>query len=74
LNIIWGTPPDQPPPPWPCAINCTNHREIYSFHPGGANAVFADASVHFLQEGMSIRVLATLITRAGAEVVPTADY
>src|SRR5207245_10846985 len=26
----------------PCAINCTNQREGYSFHPGGANAVFAD--------------------------------
>jgi prepilin-type N-terminal cleavage/methylation domain-containing protein/prepilin-type processing-associated H-X9-DG protein len=52
-----------------CPMNCTNAGEVYSFHPGGANAVFADGSVHFLREGMSIRVLARLITRAGGEVV-----
>jgi prepilin-type N-terminal cleavage/methylation domain-containing protein/prepilin-type processing-associated H-X9-DG protein len=74
LNLIWGTPPDQAPPPWPCAINCTNQREIYSFHPGGANAVFADGSVHFLKAGMSIRTLAALVTRAGGEVVSAGDY
>jgi prepilin-type N-terminal cleavage/methylation domain-containing protein/prepilin-type processing-associated H-X9-DG protein len=53
-----------------CPINCTNNGEVYSFHVGGANAVFADGSVHFLRESMSIRVLAALITRAGGEVVP----
>jgi prepilin-type N-terminal cleavage/methylation domain-containing protein/prepilin-type processing-associated H-X9-DG protein len=53
----------------PCAINCTNDREVYSFHPGGANAVFADGSVHFLQASMDIRVFARLVTRAGGEVV-----
>jgi prepilin-type processing-associated H-X9-DG protein len=55
-----------------CSMNCTNAGEVYSFHPGGANAVFADGSVHFLRESMSIRVLARLITRAGGEVVT--DY
>src|SRR4029453_15702766 len=52
-----------------CAINCTNDREVYSFHPGGANAVFADGSVHFLEAGIDIRVFARLATRAGGEVV-----
>jgi prepilin-type N-terminal cleavage/methylation domain-containing protein/prepilin-type processing-associated H-X9-DG protein len=51
----------------PCAINCTNDREVYSFHPGGANAVFADSAVHFLQAGIDIRVFARLATRAGKE-------
>jgi prepilin-type N-terminal cleavage/methylation domain-containing protein/prepilin-type processing-associated H-X9-DG protein len=55
-----------------CSMNCTNNGEVYSFHTSGANAVFADGSVHFLRESMSIRVLARLITRAGGEVVP--DY
>jgi prepilin-type N-terminal cleavage/methylation domain-containing protein/prepilin-type processing-associated H-X9-DG protein len=55
--------------PGPCAINCTNDREVYSFHPGGANAVFADGSVHFLKAGIDIRVFAALATRAGGEVV-----
>jgi prepilin-type N-terminal cleavage/methylation domain-containing protein/prepilin-type processing-associated H-X9-DG protein len=52
-----------------CPMNCTNAGEVYSFHPGGANAVFADGSVHFLREGISIRVLARVISRAGGEVV-----
>jgi prepilin-type N-terminal cleavage/methylation domain-containing protein/prepilin-type processing-associated H-X9-DG protein len=55
--------------PGSCAINCTNDREVYSFHPGGANAVFADGSVRFLKADMSIKVLAALVTRAGGEVV-----
>jgi prepilin-type N-terminal cleavage/methylation domain-containing protein/prepilin-type processing-associated H-X9-DG protein len=52
-----------------CAINCTNDREVYSFHWGGANAVFADGSVHFLMATIDIRVFARLVTRAGDEVV-----
>jgi prepilin-type N-terminal cleavage/methylation domain-containing protein len=41
---------------------------IYSFHTAGANAVFGDVSVRFLHQGISIRVLAQLATRAGGEV------
>ncbi len=55
-------------------MNCTKDRQVYSFHPGGANFVFADGSVHLLKEGMNIRVLAALITRAGGEVVPADAY
>ncbi len=57
-----------------CSINCTNNGEVYSFHTGGANAVFADGSVHFLRDSMIIRVLARLITRAGGEVVSAGDF
>ena len=57
-----------------CAINCTNDHEVYCFHSGGANAVFADGSVHFLRASMSIRVLAALATRAGGEVVSADDF
>ena len=53
----------------PCAINCTNDWEIYSMHPGGANGLFADGSVRFLQVQTPITVLAALCSRAGAEVV-----
>ena len=52
-----------------CAINCTNDREVYSFHSGGANAAFADGSVRFLAADIDIRVFAALVTRAGGEVV-----
>jgi prepilin-type N-terminal cleavage/methylation domain-containing protein/prepilin-type processing-associated H-X9-DG protein len=60
--------------PGPCAINCTNDREVYSFHPGGANAVFADGSGHFLKAGIDIRIFARLATRAGGEVVSAEDF
>jgi prepilin-type N-terminal cleavage/methylation domain-containing protein/prepilin-type processing-associated H-X9-DG protein len=71
---IQGTTPDGQARPGPCAINCTNDGELYSFHPNGANAVFADGSVHFLRAGVSIQVLAALVTRAGGEVVPAGDF
>ena len=60
--------------PGPCAINCTNQAEVYSFHPGGANAVFGDGSVHFLKASIDIRVFARLVTRAGGEIVSGDDF
>jgi prepilin-type N-terminal cleavage/methylation domain-containing protein/prepilin-type processing-associated H-X9-DG protein len=57
-----------------CALNCTNDDEVYAFHTGGANAVFADGAVHFLKVGMDIRTMARLITRAGGEVVAGDEY
>jgi prepilin-type N-terminal cleavage/methylation domain-containing protein/prepilin-type processing-associated H-X9-DG protein len=68
LTLGEGSTPDGATKPGPCAINCTNDREVYSFHPGGANAVFADGSVHFLKAGIDIRLFARLVTRAGGEV------
>jgi prepilin-type N-terminal cleavage/methylation domain-containing protein/prepilin-type processing-associated H-X9-DG protein len=48
--------------------------QIYSFHAAGANVLFADGSVHFLDAdptaGISPAVLAALVTRAGSEPVP----
>jgi prepilin-type N-terminal cleavage/methylation domain-containing protein/prepilin-type processing-associated H-X9-DG protein len=63
-----GSTPDGATKPGPCAINCTNDREVYSFHDDGANAVFADGSVHFLQADIDIRIVARLVTRAGEEI------
>ena len=73
-NLIWGTASDRGTPPWPCAVNCSNNREIYSFHPGGANVAMADGSVRFLKVGLDIRILAALVTRAGREVVSESDF
>src|SRR5262249_23185431 len=53
----------------PCAINCTNAREVYSFHSGGANTVFADGSVHFLKSTTDLRTLRALITIRSSEVI-----
>ena len=69
-----GSTPDGATKPGPCAINCTNDREVYSFHPGGANAALADGSVHFLKANIDIRNFARLVTRAGGEVVSAGEY
>ena len=58
----------------PCAINCTNFFEVYSFHRAGANILFADGSVRFLKAKMHVSVYARLLTRAGGEVVSDGDY
>jgi prepilin-type N-terminal cleavage/methylation domain-containing protein/prepilin-type processing-associated H-X9-DG protein len=72
-NLIWGASSIAEHSFWPCAINCTNYSEVYSFHPGGANAVFADGSVRFLKADIDISILAALVTRAGEEVVSARD-
>jgi prepilin-type processing-associated H-X9-DG protein len=57
-----------------CMINCTSNNEIYSFHPGGSNALFADGSVHFLKDTLSVQIVAALVTRAGGEIVSGDSY
>jgi prepilin-type N-terminal cleavage/methylation domain-containing protein len=56
--------------PGPCGVNCSNDHEVYSFHTGGANAVFGDASVHTLAPNLSIQTLAALMTRNRGELLP----
>ncbi len=68
FNPATGTSPGS------CAVNCTNSNEVYSFHPGGANTLFADGSVHFLKAGVTIDTLVALITRNGGETVSTDDF
>jgi len=55
----------------PCAINCSNLRELsfHSFHPGGANFVMADGSVQFITETITPAAFAARYTRDGGEVV-----
>jgi prepilin-type N-terminal cleavage/methylation domain-containing protein/prepilin-type processing-associated H-X9-DG protein len=52
-----------------CGVNCSNNGGAYSFHSGGANVALADGTVHFLQQGITIRTMAALVTRAGGEPV-----
>ena len=42
---------------------------ISSSHPGGANSLFVDGSVHFLTDSLSAETLTALITRDGGEVI-----
>jgi prepilin-type N-terminal cleavage/methylation domain-containing protein/prepilin-type processing-associated H-X9-DG protein len=61
-------------PGGPCTINCNNSQGVYAFHTGGANAVYADGSVHFLAQGMSPTTLFALVTINGGEVLGTDAY
>lgn len=58
--------------PGPCAINCSNDNEIYSFHPGGAQTLLADGSARFFSASMSMELLIGLVSRDGGEVA--SDY
>jgi prepilin-type N-terminal cleavage/methylation domain-containing protein/prepilin-type processing-associated H-X9-DG protein len=53
--------------PGPCAVNCSNNSEVYSFHPAGANVSFADGSIRFLNSNIDLCLLAALVTRNGGE-------
>jgi prepilin-type N-terminal cleavage/methylation domain-containing protein/prepilin-type processing-associated H-X9-DG protein len=56
-------------PPGPCAINCHNDGEIYSFHAGAANTLFADGHAKLLSASTDIRIVARLITPRSQEIV-----
>ena len=43
-------------------------------HPGGFNAAFADGSVRFIKNSVSVQVFKALITRASGEVVSSDAY
>jgi prepilin-type processing-associated H-X9-DG protein len=62
--------------PGPMRINNSNEwgHLYYSFHDSGANFCFADGSVRFLSEGVSLWTLAALTTRAGGEAPNGNDY
>ena len=49
-------------------------QELTSRHPGGVNTLFADGSVHFLKQTMSLNTLSALCTRSGGEIIDDASY
>jgi prepilin-type processing-associated H-X9-DG protein len=63
-----------PKQPGPIVINACNNSEVYSFHPNGAQACFADGSAHFLADTMDPLVFMALVTRGGNENVPAGAY
>jgi prepilin-type N-terminal cleavage/methylation domain-containing protein/prepilin-type processing-associated H-X9-DG protein len=64
---LFGSSADGSVFPGPCGINCSNDYGLFSFHAGGANAVYCDGSVHFLPVGINIAILAALVTSQGGE-------
>jgi prepilin-type N-terminal cleavage/methylation domain-containing protein/prepilin-type processing-associated H-X9-DG protein len=57
---------------WAPKNNCGNNDEIFSFHSGGAQAVFCDGHVQLLSNAIDRRVVRMLVTPDGGEVIP--DY
>jgi prepilin-type N-terminal cleavage/methylation domain-containing protein len=72
--VIWGFNPQTLTFPGPCGVNCTNNQQIYSFHIGIAQGLFADGSVRPLKAGTDVNVVIALMTRRGGEVVPDTSY
>jgi prepilin-type N-terminal cleavage/methylation domain-containing protein/prepilin-type processing-associated H-X9-DG protein len=75
----WGeldgaNPDGSPASAGPCAINCNNRSEVYSFHIGQSNVVYCDGHTATLRQGMSINTLSALVTRRGGETINDADY
>lgn len=56
-------------PGGPCTVNCNNSQGVYSFHTGGANAVFVDGSVRFLSQSISPDLLFAVVTINGGEIL-----
>jgi prepilin-type N-terminal cleavage/methylation domain-containing protein/prepilin-type processing-associated H-X9-DG protein len=50
-------------------VNTLQNNEMWSDHPGGAQALFCDGSVHYLADELSLTVLVALCTRDGGEVI-----
>jgi prepilin-type processing-associated H-X9-DG protein len=55
--------------PGPRAVNCINSKEMFAFHPGGANVVFADGSVRHVPANLDLNIAYSLLTRDRGENV-----
>jgi prepilin-type N-terminal cleavage/methylation domain-containing protein/prepilin-type processing-associated H-X9-DG protein len=55
-----------------CFMNCTNDSELYAFHTGGAQFLFADGSVHFLSQSITGSTFVALLTRDRGDIA--SDY
>jgi len=60
--------------PRPCAINCTNNNEVYSFHRVGANILFVDGNVRLINQNIDVNTYASMITIEGKEVIPATAF
>ena len=65
--ILTGHTADGTAAPGPCPVNCSNLAGLYAFHPGGINVALADGSTRFLEETIDLRVLVSLVTKAGGD-------
>lgn len=54
-------------------VNCGPNEETFSFHPQGSNVVYADGSVHFINENIDAPTFAALMSKNGGEVNSLVD-
>jgi prepilin-type N-terminal cleavage/methylation domain-containing protein/prepilin-type processing-associated H-X9-DG protein len=59
---------------WGGDFDAPGMYNMSSYHPGGANAAFADGSVRFLKSSTSLQVMWSLGSRAGGEVISSDSY
>jgi prepilin-type processing-associated H-X9-DG protein len=59
---------------WNTTTNCGANDEIFSFHGGGANVLFMDGHVSFLNEKTNPVIIRFLVTAAEGIPVNAADY
>lgn len=68
----YGFDPNNPASPvGPCAVNCSNASEAYSFHTGGAQILMGDGSVRFISANIPYFLLTAMRTRSFGEVIET---
>lgn len=48
---------------------CDFGQEFHSYHTGGANFLFVDGSVHFIDETIDVKLFAALLSRCGEELI-----
>jgi prepilin-type N-terminal cleavage/methylation domain-containing protein/prepilin-type processing-associated H-X9-DG protein len=55
----------------PCTMNCTNSNNVYSFHNGGCNFLFADGSVHYISQTLTWVPFAAMLTANYGDIFNT---
>jgi prepilin-type N-terminal cleavage/methylation domain-containing protein/prepilin-type processing-associated H-X9-DG protein len=60
--------------PGPRAVNCIDDKEIYAFHPSGANVCMCDGSVRHVSINLDINIAYALLTRERGEQFATGDF
>ena len=58
----------------PKAVNCINDKEIYAFHPAGANTGMCDGSIRFVSANLDLNIALALLTRERGEQISTMDF
>jgi len=59
---------------WGGDFDAPGMYNLSSYHPGGANAAFADGSVRFIKSGTDMRVIWSLGSKAGGDLVSSDQY